>query len=242
MYCQENKQWVVRFKKKEKNAKRLFNEYFAGLLCQDLNIPRPKVEIIELSDSVLCRLDSSLFDCSAKYGVATAFLPNICPVAPPVDYDLPSYEKINNKVHLQNIFGGDYNFGDFYGFRVFADWIFLEDKHKYENLFIDENNVPLFLDLDFVFMGPGFDELPDRYQFYQCLRSIPFCDGLITDINLIEFWLDKIAMLNRNKFDNILECLPEDWQIPDDYKERLMRLLFDNFHNFREELIYSFSC
>jgi len=237
-YDENNKKWVIRPKLKKYTSKRLFNEYFSGKLGEELGISRPPVDLIKLNINISKYFEEEIdYD---SFAVATKYYDNITSVKYPPnsncnDEDFPE----ENVKHLYNLFGRDYNFEEFYAYRIFSAWIYLEDYAKYENLHIDKKSLkPIFIDFDFSFKGIDWDDLPTDYVYYKIESCAFFLDGVITDIKRFEKYFTIISNIDNNKFQQIINSLPENWAVPQRFKNNLMNLLFEQREIFIREFLY----
>lgn len=233
--------WVVRARKVDKNAKRLFNEYLAGSLAEEFGLFRPNVQLIDLNVIYGSDFGTDLFDKSCIIGVATQFIKNLTVLRGPPDVDLTSslFPEKNQKYLidcLQNV----ECIKEFYAHRVFSEWVFLEDDWKYEHLHIDAENNPIILDLDMSLNG-GIWELPSNYNWsYMFSGYAPYYEGILKREEQFEHWFEKVSLLERGQFDEIISSLPNDeWDIPNYYVNSLFDLLFNNIEHFIEEFKYA---
>ena len=166
--CNDKKKWVIRMKKKNKNSKRLFSEYLAGILALKFGINHPKVQLVEVENEVIEKLKSTenIFELSCKLGVATKFIKKLRKLSPPLNINSNEFPKANFK-YLKEFFPNKNQIAQLYGMKVLSEWIVLKDFHKYENLLIDENKKNYFLDFDLAFMSSDSNDwsLPDNYDW-----------------------------------------------------------------------------
>ena len=59
--CSDGNSWVIRLKKAEYNAKRLFNAYFVGMLANDFGLAHPEVRRVTV-DAAMRLSDSAVVD------------------------------------------------------------------------------------------------------------------------------------------------------------------------------------
>ena len=240
----DNNYWIVRAKKNMKNAKRLYNEFFSRKLALEFGIFSPNVEMIELPSDHFKDFEDNLenemegFDNIMNKAVATKYIDNLNSIMPPpniscTDKDFPDA----NLKHLLDIFGQGYEFDHFYGYRIFSEWILLEDKGKYENLFISDIKIPIFLDFDLAFSGGEWDSLPENYDHINMSFFPPFCEGINFKIEHFNKWIDKVTKLDKSHFREVLKNIPEEWDVPDHYSTNLLNLLFDQKEDFINEFI-----
>jgi len=166
----DSKLWVVRAKKKNKNSKRLLNEYIARRLASYFDLIPPEGKIIYISKNVHAVINSELFDTSVNYSTATEFIADLKHVQPPNNISClnPEFPTINRE-HLLNVFGKRYNFEKFHAYYVFSKWIVLEDDWEYSNLFyvkVNKSLEPIFIDFDMSLGGGEWDSLPTSVSLF----------------------------------------------------------------------------
>ena len=165
---------------------------------------------------------------------ATKYIDNLTPIPWPENAPEDSLSKefkTYNKDYLTNIFGKQYDFQEFYAYRIFANWILLEDA-KYDTLFIDENSRPVFLDFDYAFSGSQFDRLWEPHSVGAIGSFAAFCEGILTDSTKYNQYINQILGINKDKYVKILNELPECWAIPDSFIDRLTKIIFDQRERF----------
>ena len=152
--CSDGKLWIVRCKKKDKNSKRLFSEYVAGILAEKYGISHPQVILVKVPSKFISMLNNynNIFDENCLVGVATFFIEELRRVKGPkvksfLDTTFPNVNIEYLKKELSEV----KNFEQLYALKVFSHWIYLSDYHKYENLQITSSNKIIFLDFDLAF-------------------------------------------------------------------------------------------
>lgn len=224
----DGKKWAVRAKKRVMNevmnSTRLFNEYAAGILSSEIGFSKPKVELIELTDEVIEKaekkhLKSDNFRIDNKIAVGTEYIEG-----------------------LKTVEGAKYfsdeNSDPFYAYCIFAEWIFLNEE-KSENLLVAPNGELIFLDFDVSFSGLSYDHsIPDTYDWYVMKSHTIFREVIIWEIERFEDWFQKIRECNQEKITNLLYELPESWEIPNGYREKVITTLLKNREQFIEEFTY----
>lgn len=221
--------WVIKAKKhQDRNSKQLFNEYFAGLLAHDFGLSKPRVEIIDIVQ-VKEKLNDN-FDKSANEAIAIQYI-----------NDLETYvigSPTENKQRIQAFFGYNYDFSDFYAYQLFSAWIFLKERAE---LYTTNDNIPIFLDFDYAFGGTEWsgerdwnNGVPAEYWLEQ-LPFASFCDGIIEDWTLFDPWIARLSNLDKIKYGNLMDDIPNSWKPLSDYvkiKSAWLDLLFDNMSDF----------
>jgi len=230
--------WVIRPKLRKYSSKRLFNEYFSEKLGKEFIISRPPVELIKLDINISSHFDEVIdYDSPA---VATKYYDFISSVDLPPNSDCSSDEfpKVN-VIYLKQLFGKDNDFEEFYAYRIFSAWICLEDYWKYNNLHLNKISAkPVFIDFDFSFKGAGWFELPTEYIYYQMESCAPFLDGIITDIKRFEKYYEILRTIKKDKYQKIINSLPENWEVPKEFNYNLIHLLFEQRNIFINEFAY----
>lgn len=223
--------WVIKAKKhQDRNSKQLFNEYFAGLLAHDFGLFKPRVEIIDIVQ-VKEKLNDN-FDKSANEAIAIQYINDL------EVYTIESYNE--NKECIQEFFGDNYDFSVFYAYKFFSAWIFLKECAE---LYKTKDNTPIFLDFCEAFGGRKWEGekhwingVPDDY----CLEQVPFasfCDGIIEDLGLFDPWIKRLEKLDKIKYRNLLDDIPNSWLPLTDYvkiKNAWLDFLFDDMNNCKD--------
>jgi len=238
--CSDNEFWIVRCKKKDKNSKRLFSEYVAGILAEEYGIKHPQVKLVKVPSKIMSLLNSynNIFDENCLVGVATSFIKDLRIIkAPNVKSFLdPTFPQINIE-HLKNELSDVKNFEQIYALKVFSHWIYLSDYHKYENLRITTSNEIMFLDFDLAFSSNdnSWGDVPE-YDFIRInTNQAPFWEGLTEELEPFEIWLEKLNKLSIDKSLNKIQVLPNCWNIPENYLENLLNFIFNNRKKFIDE-------
>jgi hypothetical protein len=237
-YDENEVPWVIRPKLKGSSSQRLFNEYFSGKIGEELSISRPPVELIKLDADI-----SHYFEEKIDYdslGVATKYYDDITSIISPPNSNClnDDFPEVNAR-YLQKVFRNNYDYEEFYSYRIYAAWIYLEDYLKYEILHINKKSLrPIFIDFDLSFKGVGWSELPRDYSCEGMKSCAYFLDGIIKDIKRFEKYYKIIRTIDKNKYFEIITTLPECWNIPQFFKDNVMNLLFEQRELFIREFSY----
>jgi hypothetical protein len=241
--CNRGDEWIVRLRKKDKNAERLFSEYFTGWLSNEIKLPHPKSEIIQVNHSILPTMPENYeqFDINCDFGIATKFMEKFKQIDTPPNYrdlDLSDDKfKIVNKEHIFNILNAN-EIKNLYGILIFTKWVIMSDYHKYENLMINANNEVLFLDFDF---GLSFQERDydskTRYNYF--IIDPPFCLGIDEDVSQYNEWIDKIRRVKRKDAEQLISTIPKCWEIEEKLLKGSIEILFDSREKFIDRFIES---
>jgi len=242
--CSDDKLWIVRCKKKDKNSKRLFSEYVAGILAEKYGISHPQVNLVKVPSKFISMLNNynNIFDEHCFVGVATFFIEELRRVkGPKVKSFLdPTFPKVNIE-YLKKELSEVKNFEQLYALKVFSHWIYLSDYHKYENLQITSSNKIIFLDFDFAFSSDdnSWGNIPE-YDFIRInTNQAPFWEGLTDKLKPFTIWLEKLGNLSSDNILNKIQELPECWNIPEKYLKDLLNFMFNNRDKFIEEFKHS---
>ena len=234
--CDDGKEWVIRIKKKDKNSKRLFSEYLAGLLALEFGLNRPLVKLVEIDSVIYTELKDCLdiFDENCLIGTATEFVNDIRHISSPpnINYSDSNYPQ-KNLEYLTKLITDKTQFSQLYAMKVFSEWIVLKDFHKYENLLLSQNHEVYFLDFDLAFMSDGPSDWNDplKYDWIRMSRhQAPFWEGIIENEQVYAEHMERLLALKKESIN--IDSLPSCWQVPSDYLMRLLDFIFNNRESF----------
>lgn len=244
--CDDGVEWIVRLKKKDFTAHRLFSEYFIGRLANEINLPHPNCEIVYVNHKDIPTLPDNYepFDTNCKFGIVTKYMKNYKHFEKPTNYEIMDLTgdkfKDINKEHIYGIVGSS-EIKNFYGIIIFSKWAIISDYHKYENLMINANNEVLFLDFD---LGLSFDDkdynIKTRYDYLRMVYSLPpFCSGIEENINEYDAWIDSIRRVKKEDTEQIVSEIPKCWEIDEKLLKGSIEILFDSREKFIENFIKS---
>ncbi len=233
--------WVLRLKKINKNSRRLLNEYLAAGLAKAIGLNRPRAEVVYVPKGVVPTELENVFSLTSQYGVATKFVHDLIHVFPPDPYE-PNQSAFadTNAKHLSSLLCQSHNLSQLYGYFTFANWIQLEDNHKYENLCVDRNNNFVFLDMDAAFGGLDTKISLNQYEYYTISRSAPFLEGIILQYAECETWVERLKNLDSNILDVLFKDLTLIGNIPNQDIETVKSTLFHLIDEFVSALQGSF--
>ncbi|MBU0561439.1 MAG: hypothetical protein KKG93_17935 [Bacteroidetes bacterium] len=231
--CNDDEKWVIRLKKKDKNAKRLLSSYLAGILAKFFDINHPAVSLATIGDDLMTNLVGkvNIFDFDCAIGVGSKYIEDLSSIqAPKTDSFLsPDFPEINRKYLIETLSQSP-NFNQIYGIKVFSHWIYLSDYHKYENFKINKKNQIYFLDFDLSFSSSigewGDLEQYDYLKMYS--NQAPFLEGFTYDISQFEEWLNKLEKLDHDLISSSIDKIPDCWKIPERYLKNTLNFLFTN--------------
>jgi hypothetical protein len=128
----QDEQWVVKAHRDPPGAKTLFNEYVAGCLAQQIELPWPRTAIVELSPAVMQRLKREGLQVLSSWAVGSACLPNLRQVLrPECEWGLSDEFRKHNREYIRSVFKDQAAHPAFYGKAVFENWLLFEDT-KYD--------------------------------------------------------------------------------------------------------------
>ena len=129
--------WVVRPLWNESGSwgKRLFNQYVASTLALKIGLSTPEIALIDI-ERIRQILERIGMNSATSLGVATRYVEGLSsPLMPidynPVDADFPT----TNRKYLTTILGDQFDFSQFYAYRVFSRWLCLEDDAWWRTYF-----------------------------------------------------------------------------------------------------------
>ena len=220
--CSDGNQWVIRCKKKDKNSRRLFSEYVGGVLAQSLGIYHPPVKLVDVPSSILQIINKSenIFDEECTKAVATLYIEGL--------------EEIN--LSLEDIFHFR-NSNHIYGYILFIFWVHLSDYYKQENVQRAPNNEIVFLDFDLAFSSniEEWGNLPEYDDLRIAINQPEFLERFTNKLAPFEEWLKRLLKFSKNATLNNIGTLPDCWQLPLNYLNRIIDFLFDNRSRFIQE-------
>lgn len=226
-------EWVLRLKKKDKNARRLMNEFVAaGLACR-CGINRPKAVVAHIAEGLIPSRHAELFTQQKQFGIAVEYIKNIKNVSPPEDNNplLPDFPKINRN-HLRPLYEQSDNLGQLYGYFVFSNWIQLADNYKYENLLIDQENNFVFLDMDCAFGGARNECEMKEYEWHTIPKVAPFLEGIIEDSVLCADWLNAVRSVSIDYFQELVNEIRGKIEFSENCVTQIGKFLFDQKEQF----------
>lgn len=210
----DGRHWVVRVLWDTHWSKRLFNQYIAGVLGQEYGLCTPEVTLINLQ-RILPDLKTRGLAVASTVGVATRYLDGISNILHPnhpYDSMAPDLSSVNRE-HLIAIFGEQYAFDQFYAYQVFGRWLQMEDDHKWANLYLLPNLIPVFIDFDLALGGTSWDSLPGDYYWGNMLFKAPFCEGVLTDEGRYEPWFQRLQGFDEREITKRIRMIPDEWGI-----------------------------
>jgi len=234
----DGEHWVVRAPWNSEMAKRAVNQFVAGTLATEYGLNAPRVELIDLGN-VRHDLNRVGLESRSRIAVASRFIGGLASVLPPPEYDvlLPDFPAICH-THLMAIFDQQHNFRQFYGYRVFARWLLLQDDHKWTNLYVLPNRQPFFLDFDLALGGGDWNGLPARYDWDSMNFQAPFCQGGCLAEEGFEPWLRSLQEIDSEKTGRRIKSLPDDWGMPNGYPDRVVQLVVGSVNMFVDQFRY----
>ncbi len=233
----DNERWVVRAQKTGKNAKRLFNQYLAGLLANEIGLASPNTVLIDISP-IRDKIELANLADSTNIAVGSQLLEGLSSVLPPFPYDpmAKDFPRLN-KEHLSQLLSEE-ALGQICGYRVFSCWLRCEDDHKYANLYVLNGCDPVFLDFDLAFGGAGYHGL-GNYLFEAMLSGAPFTEGISCEIERFSPWLVRLGNVDPTTIEKKLAAIPIEWNVEEYFVQKVLALLFDNLGRFIDQFTYA---
>ena len=230
--------WVIRGLWNARLSKRLCNQYISGILAQEYGLNTPEVSLIDL-DMVLSALRDRGLAVTSRVGVGARYLDGISNVLPPDPYEpaASDFPRVNRE-HLLSVFGERYDFYQFYAYRIFSRWLQLEDDHKWANLYLLPNLVPVFIDFDLALGGTSWESLPNGYDWGSMHYQAPFCEGVCTDKERFEPWFQRLLDLDETEITKRIRMIPDEWGIPSRCIDYVCQLLLAGRESLVDEFRY----
>jgi len=235
--CDRGESWVVKAHAHSHNSTRLllkpiFNEFISGTLANIIDLPWPKVDIVQLDTQILKQLKEAKFEILSEWAVGIKYIPDLQPYRPSKD-DLDKMAEC-----IRQLFPKFEMQSSFYGKSVFDNLVKFQD-YKYNTLAIQSDGSPIFIDGSMAFDGFEWELNKLRWEHILIERS-PYLIGILTEYAMFDPWLKKIEDIKDIKIHEIFHRIPNAWQIPKDYKLELKKMLLSTREKFiplfREEL------
>jgi hypothetical protein len=222
----DGRHYVVKFKQNPQHRRVLVNEWVAGILLEQLGLPAPKTDLIEISPEFLAanpeaviRIGNRVEPVDAGWHFASGV---------PVDPDrFAIYDYLPDALLRQVA-----NFGDFLGALVFDKWVSNADSRQCVFFRAQLKDwisgagggkvafVALMMDHGFIFGGPHWTlEDSPLYGLY----SRPIVYESVIGLESFQPWLDQVVNFPSGALDRVLSRVPEWWLNGD--REELERLL-----------------
>ncbi len=227
--------WAIRLHKVGKNAKRLFNEYAASKLAQSIGLNKPSAEVVYIPKDVLPKLNPDVFRNKDQFGIGTKFIEGVSKLNTPEDWDPNAQdfpEKNANLIHTE--FPDSDSIHQLYGYQVFSSWIQIEDQ-KMEDLQVQENGSPVFLDFDVSLGGCDMDCELQEYLWWR-LKEVPvFLVGVLRIPELFASWIQRIKGVDPGEFLNIINTFTQCFHFDRNCALDISEFLFSERERFLNE-------
>lgn len=214
--AEDSRLYVVKAHGNPLGTKVLFNEYITGLLASEIDLSWPNVQIVQLSQGVIDKLEQSDFEVLSKWAVGIEYIRGLEEIKwpPNVKYSDPNFDELNAQ-YILKLFPDGRNHNAFYGKAVLDNWLLIEDT-TYDTLHKTLDGKPMFLDASISFGGLEFDEnkLNFRHIFFE---TSPYLCGFKFKMAKFEFWLKKIEKISVSTYNSILNGLPDEWDVPPEF-------------------------
>lgn len=223
--CDDGGLWVAKATGNPLGTKAVLNELVVEVLARRIELPWPRVSLVEFSTHIMdCLIEGDL-GVQSKWGIATQFLEGLRQVGwPPEGYYPRATFRERNTEHIRSYFPHIDKDTAFYGKAVFDNWILLEDR-KYDTLMITKDGDPLFLDASAAFGGLEWDRDLLKWQDTAIDVKSPYLEGIITQYAQFDPWLERIETAVEPTVLLPFEDLPESWFVPEDYYSALNTFL-----------------
>jgi hypothetical protein len=224
------KQYVVKaLKEPLGNGKLLLNEFVAGTLANQIDLPWPKTHLATLSNRAIEWLEDNSFEVAAKDCVAMDFVGGLIEVPFPKLLTFPKRDiaallQEANPTHLAGYINNPSAQNAFYGRALFELWLFFEDT-KSDTLYAKSDKTLIFLDGSHAFGGEEslFDKL--TYTANTCFPQSPYLEGVLTNSDSFNEWLSRIESVDDIFVRSMIEVIPHSWGISSQQLEYLYELL-----------------
>ena len=226
--CNDNNNYVAKFPGNVQGKRALVNEFIAANICNELQLPILKFELIKVEKSNYNDLTYGVVDSIAGTAFGTLFNDNLFPVLSP-----SRITKTNNKYDAIKILIFDILIGN-------------NDRNP-GNLFIDgKTNKITMIDHTHIFlldtlwddtqlkkiMNDEFEILRlNQYNYNNIIESITINDNLCCEVN--EF-RKKIKNVSKAFLKQIMNEIPDDWEVTNEEKEVLIDFIYNRFQRVDE--------
>ncbi|MBA5236687.1 hypothetical protein H2Y54_09000 [Pectobacterium aroidearum] len=192
----------------ETNA--LFNEFVAFNLAEKIGLPWPKGHVVQLSESVKSELHLSI-----SYVIAYEFIHAI--------EELPEGYQFSNE-----------QMNDLYGKSVFDNWLSIGDV-KYDTCKLLNGNL-LFMDAGIAFEDDNEDTWGENGLVWKAhkltINSSPYHCGKLISSEGFKLWIDSICEIPSDYYQSIVDCIPQDWCVPESYKSKFVEVFSSSVDNY----------
>lgn len=228
-YCDRGESWVVKaYAHSHKSTplllKPIFNEFISGALANIIDLPWPKVDIIQLDSQILKQLKKAKFEILSEWAVGIKYISDLQTYKPSkedLDKTPECIRELFPQLEMQS---------SFYGKSVFDNLVKFQDM-KFNTLAIQSNGSPIFIDGSMAFDGHDWNLQKLKWEYIH-LEYSPYLKGILTDYKMFDHWLKKIEEIPDLKIHEIFNRIPTEWPIPKNYKLELKKLLLSTKVNF----------
>jgi len=235
--CDRGESWIVKAHAHSHNSKPLllkpiFNEFISGALANIIDLPWPKVDIVQLDSQILKQLKEAKFEILSEWAVGIKYISGLQTYKPSkedLDKTAECIWQLFPQLEMQN---------SFYGKSVFDNLVKFQDL-KYNTLAIQSDGSPIFIDGSMAFDGFDWNIQKLKWEYIH-LEYSPYLKGILIDYRMFDHWLKKVEEIPDSKIHDIFNRIPMEWSIPEDYKLELKKMLLSKRDKFiplfREEL------
>lgn len=225
--CSDDKKYVAKFPGNPDGTKVLINEYVCAKLAKLLGLPIPNYKLIQVND--ILKYENALVDIDLVNG--TAFCSEFIDKAT----NVPGYyvlTRTSNKYDAIKILifdvivgNNDRNPGNLLINLKNNSLVMIDHSHVfvYEALW-NENNLSELI-------GSNIDlSKMNKFNF----NNLSLCLNDTNYKTVILEYINRIKCIDDSKISNILNTIPEDWNITIREKEVLKEFLLDRLHRINE--------
>jgi len=217
-YCDDNHDYVVKFVDTTKN-KIGINEFVAGAIAIELELPTPKKALVRVSMEVI---EDSPFinknEVTPGIHIGSELLPKGFE-----DFKKTNVNELNNHKIVNN--------NDLYGVVAFDNWIYNDDRDNVGNnmirQFSNESIRYMMIDFSHCFARENWNitKLNTNKVKTKILPMFPLFNNRLDKPECYESWLKKIEEFNDERINKIFDDIPQEWNFNENDKAALMDFL-----------------
>lgn len=227
---------------KEHDSKPVVNEWVSGNLARAIGLNWPEVRLCRLTDEAFEGLGADADDLNSRDAVALRWVRGLRPFA-----EFLASSAQQNPEDMWDGLMDDLaamhpgNESALYGMAVFMNWILIRNDANDYSLQVAQDGSFLFLDASFHLGGNEWHKLRTEKQnrFIPAMGrsvypirpkgtgqgqyTIQFVDP--TNCDAYVPWLDNVASLDHDFVGELLERIPESWNVSDDEQELIREVV-----------------
>jgi len=222
--CDDDQEYVVKFV--EAQTKTTVNEWVAGSLALQINLPTPNIVQVNISKEII-----ELSDALKKRNIQSGLHVGIERLPKEVSWD---FQYVNDKMLVGKTL---VNADDLYGVITFDNWVLNSDRNNQGNNMIqilnDSQMKFIMIDFGHCFTNNTWDQKLNEVKNSENLVPIfPFIKNRLIDFKEFEKWISIIEQFDENTIKRIIESVPKSWNLSEN--ERVLLL---DFIKSRKQLI-----